>query len=45
MRRGRLERKMEEARRFHLEMQIEQNLEAGMSLEAARRAAKRRRTG
>src|SRR5499426_4233074 len=39
--RGRLEREMEEEMRFHLEMQIEQNLEAGMSSEEARWAARR----
>ena len=31
MRRGRLEREMEDEMRFHLEMQIEQNLVAGMA--------------
>src|SRR5262245_47478173 len=41
MRRGRLEREMEEEMRFHLEMQIEQNLEAGMAPEEARYAARR----
>ena len=30
-RRGKLEREMEDEMRFHLEMQIEQNLGAGMS--------------
>src|SRR5262245_54554866 len=41
MRRGRLEREMEVEMRFHLEMQIEQNLDAGMSPEEARQAARR----
>jgi putative ABC transport system permease protein len=41
MRRGRLEREMEEEMRFHFEMQIEQNLEAGMAPEDARYAAQR----
>jgi predicted permease len=41
MRRGRLEREMEDEMRFHLEMQIEQNLGAGMSQEEARWAARR----
>jgi len=41
MRRGRLDREMEEEMRFHLEMQIEQNLESGMATEEARRAANR----
>jgi putative ABC transport system permease protein len=36
-----LVREMEEEMRFHLEMQIEQNLEAGMSPEEAGRAARR----
>src|SRR5262245_15974963 len=40
-RRGRLEREMEEEMRFHLDMQIEQNLEAGMAREDARQAAQR----
>jgi hypothetical protein len=35
-RRGRHEREMEEEMRFHLEMQIEQNLGAGMAPEEAR---------
>ena len=39
--RGRLEREMEEEMRFHLEMQIEQNLDAGMAAEEARYAARR----
>src|SRR5262247_4267151 len=38
---GRLEREMEEEMRFHLEMQIEQNLDAGMAAEEARYAARR----
>jgi predicted permease len=41
LRRGKLEREMEDEMRFHLEMQIEQNLEAGMSPEAAHQAARR----
>jgi putative ABC transport system permease protein len=41
LRRGRLEREMEEEMRFHLEMQIEQNLGAGMSQDEARQAARR----
>src|SRR5215510_842331 len=41
LRRGRFEREMEEEMRFHLEMQIEQNLEAGMATEEARYAAER----
>src|SRR5499426_4507167 len=40
-RRGRLEREMEEEMRFHLEMQIEQNLSSGMAAEEARYAARR----
>src|SRR5262245_15368281 len=40
-RRGKLEREMEDEMRFHLEMQIEQNLDAGMSSEEARWAARR----
>src|SRR5262247_2821011 len=40
-RRGRYEREMEEEMRFHLEMQIEQNLDAGMAAEEARYAARR----
>src|SRR5512145_638758 len=40
-RRGRLEREMEDEMRFHLEMQIEQNLGAGMSPVEARQAARR----
>jgi putative ABC transport system permease protein len=39
--RGRFEREMEEEIRFHLEMQIEQNLEYGMTTEEARQAAQR----
>jgi len=35
MGRGRFEREMEEEIRFHLEIQIEQNLEAGMATEEA----------
>jgi len=41
LRRGRLEREMEEEMRFHLEMRIEQNLDAGMAPENARYAAQR----
>src|SRR5215468_7174100 len=41
MRRGRLEREMEEEMQFHLEMQIEQNLASGMAPEDARYAARR----
>src|SRR6266508_113264 len=41
IRRGRLEREMEEEMRFHLEMQIEQNLASGMSPEEAHYAARR----
>src|SRR5262245_19822555 len=41
LRRGRYEREMEEEMRFHLEMQIEQNLAAGMTADEARYAARR----
>src|SRR5262245_55132131 len=41
VRRGRYEREMEEEMRFHLEMQIEQNLSSGMAAEEARCAARR----
>jgi predicted permease len=41
LRRGKYEREMEEEMRFHLEMQIEQNLEAGMAAEDAHYAARR----
>jgi hypothetical protein len=41
IRRGKLEREMEEEMRFHLEMQVEQNLEAGMAAKDARYAARR----
>src|SRR5262245_10178234 len=41
MRRGKYEREMEEEMRFHLEMQIEQNLTSGMAAEEARFAARR----
>ncbi len=41
-RRGRYEREMEEEMRFHLDMQIEQNLHAGMATEEAHYAARRR---
>src|SRR5882672_7557847 len=41
LRRGRYEREMEEEMRFHLEMQIEQNLLSGMAAEEARYAARR----
>jgi predicted permease len=40
-RRERYEREMEEEMRFHLEMQIEQNLDAGMAPEEAHYAARR----
>jgi putative ABC transport system permease protein len=39
--RGRYEREMEEEMRFHLEMQIEQNLASGLEAEEARSAARR----
>jgi len=41
MNRGRLEREMEEEMRFHLEMQIEQNVASGMAVEEARYTARR----
>jgi putative ABC transport system permease protein len=41
LRRGKYEREMEEEMRFHLEMQIEQNLTSGMAAEEARSAARR----
>src|SRR5262249_31181778 len=41
LRRGRYECEMEEEMRFHLEMQIEQNLGAGMAAEEAHYAARR----
>ncbi|HEU0175716.1 MAG TPA: ABC transporter permease [Blastocatellia bacterium] len=41
LRRGRHEREMEEEMRFHLEMQIEQNLSSGMAAEEAHYAARR----
>ena len=41
IRRGRYEREMDEEMRFHLEMQIEQNLASGMAAEEARYAARR----
>src|SRR5262245_11140216 len=41
LRRGRYEREMEEEIRFHLEMQTEQNLEAGMATQEAHYAARR----
>ncbi len=41
LRRGRHEREMEEEMRFHLEMQIEQNLASGMAAEEAHYAARR----
>src|SRR5215468_7096546 len=41
LRRGRYERAMEEEMRFHLEMQIEQNLSSGMAAEEARYSARR----
>src|SRR5499427_4835306 len=41
LRRGRYEREMEEEMRFHFEMQIEQNLAAGLATEEAHYAARR----
>src|SRR5262244_3905244 len=41
LRRRRHEREMDEEMRFHLEMQIEQNLASGMATEEARYAARR----
>src|SRR5262249_30219524 len=41
LRRGRYEREMEEEMRFHLEMQIEQNMSSGMAADEARYAARR----
>src|SRR5215470_11975772 len=41
LRRGRCEREMEEEMRFHLEMQIEQNLASGMAEEEAQYVARR----
>src|SRR6185436_5552700 len=41
LRRRRYEREMEEEMRFHLEMQIEQNLASGMATEEAQYAARR----
>src|SRR5215471_7741901 len=41
LRRGRYEREMEEEMRFHLEMQIEQNLASGMAAEEAHYVARR----
>jgi putative ABC transport system permease protein len=41
LRKSRYEREMEEEMRFHLEMQIEQNLSSGMAAEEARYAARR----
>src|SRR5262245_22568341 len=41
LRRGRYEREMEEEMRFHLEMQMEQNLASGMAAEEAHYAARR----
>jgi predicted permease len=41
LRMGRLHREMEEEMRFHLAMQIEQNLDAGMATEEAHYAAQR----
>jgi putative ABC transport system permease protein len=41
LRRGRYEREMEEEMRFHLEMQIEQNLSSGMAAEEAHYSARR----
>src|SRR5215468_6809797 len=39
--RGKFEREMEEEMRFHLEMQVEQNLTSGMAAEEASYAARR----
>ena len=41
LRRGRHVREMEEEMRFHLEMQVEQNLSSGMAAEEAHYAARR----
>src|SRR5262245_33418933 len=41
LRRGKYEREMEEEMRFHLEMQIDQNLSSGMAAEEAHYAARR----
>src|SRR5262249_6753837 len=41
LRRGRYEREMEEEMRFHLDMQIEQNMLSGMAAEEAHYAARR----
>src|SRR5262245_25601061 len=41
MHRGRLQREMEEEMRFHLEMQIEENIDKGMATKEARQAARR----
>src|SRR5262245_39508251 len=41
LRRERYEREMEDEMRFHLEMQIEQNLASGLTAEEARYAARR----
>src|SRR5262249_23128188 len=41
VRRRRYEREMEEEMRFHLEMQIEQNLSSGMAAEEAHYSARR----
>src|SRR5262245_2763532 len=41
LRRGRYEREMEEEMRFHLEMQVEQNLASGMAAEEAHYTARR----
>lgn len=41
VRRGQLERQLEEDIRFHIEMETEKNVRAGMTVEEARRAAER----
>src|SRR5262245_57735408 len=41
LRRGRYERAMEEEMRFHLEMQIEQNMSSGMAVDEAHYTARR----
>src|SRR5215831_9065404 len=41
LRRGKIEREMERELRFHLEMEVAENMRRGMSEEEARRAARR----
>src|SRR5262244_4347406 len=41
LRRDRFDRELEEEMRFHLEMKVEENLDAGVSPEEARYAARR----